>query len=188
MGKGTKEIAQIAAEWWARIITMKGMDESEDCSAEASVPSAVLIEDVINDFITHLSLLIEEKLNQEDFNLPYSELVLSCNTPGGELQKAAEYAGIANEYFPERAQMQISRNHICVISGYRSSMEYLYANKEYWKLEIKRLQEGIEQYRSGQTVGYFQDEYANDKWVHNRIKLLQKQIEECQANYDSAEC
>ena len=159
--KSTKEIAIIAATWWADKVANPKFDNGdkslEGFMTKSWASKAVQPVDQVqrNKFIEHLVNSITTKLDRQSTEIllpgqeliPPADMVLGADYgPDRELLGAGLYSGIPSMNFPIKTVMWIDKDHVSVSYGYGADVEYLYANSSYWVHMIAGLEESIQRY------------------------------------------
>jgi len=188
MSKSIKEIALIAAEWWAdKIISPKFDNGDSGLSGFFGMTMASQLVEPIADekrekFISHLSKYIESKLDAD--LSPYLSVDYG---PSVDLKDAAEFAGISSNNFPWKTNMWVDKNHVSASYGYRGKKQILYANKTYWNDRIESAQIAIKAYESGEYLTYIKDEEERKAKVSKSIAELKASIKGHKQNLLTAE-
>lgn len=190
MSKTIKEIAQLAAEWWATKVINPKMDNGDTSSLGfmGMMLARKLVEPVSEEtkanFIKDLSMRIEGKLELDN---TYDFILDVDYGPCRELREAAEIAGLSLNNFPIKTTMWISKNHVSVRYGYGANIEYLYANKAYWKSKIDSAYKTIEEYKSDNACYWIDDEVKRKQHCKEVIEDYTKWVAIYCYNYDKAE-
>lgn len=190
MAKSIKEIADIAAGWWADVVANPKFDNGDDSqSGGIAMVMAMMgkkeIEPVtIEKFREVLSRAIEAKINKN----PDYKGVIGCDYgPDGTLRAAAEEAGMPDNNFPWKTTMWFDQNHVSVSYGYRGKTQFLYANKAYWEKQIYWSKKTIEDYKDGTMLSWVHDEEEKKKQIEERVAMIEEQIVEYEAMMEKAE-
>lgn len=194
MSKSIKDIALIAAEWWADKITDPKFDNGADSMAGlfASAMAGSLIQHVTNDtrqkFIDYLVEYIEKELDKEYRGFGPSVTLSVDYGPCKILSDAAEFAGLSSNNFPWKTTMWIDKNHIVASYGYRGKHNYLYSNKKYWTSQIEQSNESIKRYKDyNDYFSYIKDEKERKKKSKELIGDTLKRIKEYKKELEVAE-
>ncbi len=187
MGKSKREIAEIAAKWWAEAIVEPQHDNGDKSDLGffamvlAEFSSDMVEVESVNKFIEMLSKHIEVELNSE------YEIILACDySPCRILDEAAKGAGIPHYNFPWKTTMWIGNNSIKVRHGYSSGIKYLYSNKEYWLNKIGKSKDEIEELRTGKGFWWIEKDKQKEE-IEKSIKMREDEIKYMQKLYEEAE-
>jgi len=190
--KSVKEIAIIAAGWWADRVTSPKFDNGDKILggffAKTYAAKAVQPVDQVqrDKFIEHLVHSITTKLDRPQATevllpdqepIPPVDIVLGIDySPDRELLGAALYSGIPGMNFPIKTVMWISKNHVAVRYGYSAGVEHLYANSTYWTRRIADLEESIQRHSHGNYLSYIADEEERKIAAEKIVAELQEDL------------
>jgi len=158
MPKTIQEIAKIAATWWADQIANPKFDNGDSsftgfmCNHLANKLVKPVAKDMREAFIEALSSAIVTNLEGRrvlPFGVDYG--------PDRILSDAAKKAGMPENNFPWKTMMWVSKNHVSAALGYAAQETILYANKDYYREQIKGSEEAIERYQKDDAFYYIDD-------------------------------
>lgn len=200
--KSIKEIAVIAATWWADKVTSPKFDNGDNSIegffAKSYAAKAVqpvdqvqrdkLIEHLVHSITTRLDIQSTEVLLPGQEPIPPMDMVLGVDYgPDRELLGAALYSGIPSMNFPIKTVMWISKNHVAVKYGYSAGIEVLYANSVYYKKMLVNTEKAIIQYRKDDALFWIPDAKERNQKVDELLTALNNDLIKYQINLKDAQ-
>lgn len=179
MSKSIKEIAEIAANWWADQLVRPTYDNGDRSTTGgfgmllAMANTKEVTPEAKQKFVDSLTSEITKCL--ESGKDPYLHVDYG---PTPMLGEAAEQAEISTMNFPWKTSMWMDKEHVSVSLGYRAPREYLYASPEHWQKQIKSLEEAIHEYKNGRMSLSWYEPEEREKVRAERITECEELIEE----------